>query len=136
MTYTLTSLISLGHTCSEILKEKRLGAYLGYKINSIVEIAEQKEKFFQSEMARIIEDYAQKNEDGSPKRTDDGKSILIIDDKREECQQKVFELENLEIDWTPPQLTLEELDKMDLTFQEQKYFFPLISVESDSDTQS
>ena len=119
MTYTLTSLIALGHTCSEILSGKRLGAYLGYKINSIIEIAEQKEKFFQSEMARIIEDYAQKNEDGSPKRSEDGNSILIIDNKRDECHQKVLELENLEIDWTPPQLTLEDLDKMDLTFQEQ-----------------
>ena len=136
MTYTLTSLIALGHICSDVLSEKRLGAYLGYKINSIIEIAEQKEKFFQSEMARIIEDYAQKNEDGSPKRSEDGNSILIINDKRDECHQKVFELENLEIDWTPPQLTLEDLDKMDLTFQEQKHFFPFISVESDSDTQS
>lgn len=135
MTYTLINLINLGHICSDVLKEKRLGAYLGYKINSIVELAEQKEKFFQSEMARIIDDYAQKNEDGTPKYSDDGNSILIIDDKRTECHQKVLELENLEIEWAPPSLNLEDLDKMDLTFQEQKHFFPLITVESDSDTQ-
>lgn len=131
MKIQITKLIEFSDKCTELLGTKTLGAKLGYKINQIVTRAEGEKKYFQDTMQRIIDRYGEKNEDGTPKVTEDGKSIVIIPDQVQECNRELRELESIEVDLRDdcPTFTLDEIDSMGLTLNDQRLFYDFIKEE-------
>ena len=80
-----------------------------YKINKIKKNVEKEAEFYSEKFQGIVDKYAKKNEDGSPQFSEDGDQILIQEDKIEECNKALEELQNLEVEIENYNLVLEDL---------------------------
>ena len=96
-----------------------------YKFARLMRIAEEEIAFYQKKFQEIIEEYGAK-EDGNYKFSADGQSIIILPGKENECNEKVFELRNLEIPIEGIIFTIEELDGIDVSISELSCLMSLI----------
>lgn len=96
-----------------------------YKFARLMRIAEEEIAFYQKKFKEIIEEYGVK-EDGNYKFSADGQSIIILPGKENECNEKVFELRNLEIPIEGITFTIEELDGIDVSISELSCLMSLI----------
>lgn len=71
---------------------------VAYKLAKLKRILQGDIDFYNIELEKIIKKYAQKNEDGTYKFSEDGKMIMIDTDKIEECQSQMSKLNQLEIE--------------------------------------
>lgn len=98
-----------------------------YKITKLFEAEEKEYNFYVTKLREIIDNYSQKNEDGTPKMTEDGNNVLIIPEKIDECHKELFELENLEISFPVIQFSVGELENFgDLSILEMRALMPFL----------
>lgn len=98
-----------------------------YKITRLFEAEEKEYNFYMTKLREIIDNYSQKNEDGTPKMTEDGNNVLIIPEKINECHKELFELENLEINFPVIQFSVGELENFgDLSVLEMRALMPFL----------
>lgn len=103
------------------IKDKKIPIKIAYKLNKLIQQIEKTSDFFETEFKKIVDEYAEKDESGAPVYIENNTAIKIKDGKTQECDKKIIELNNLEVDIEPIQLTEEEmdlLDKLELTFQD------------------
>lgn len=98
---------------------------VAYKIMKILSSIEKEEEFFNSKMREIIDEYGKKDEQGNPVFTESG-GVEIKEGVEGECNQKVAELNSLEIEISDLKLTLDELDGIELTPREIYALDPII----------
>lgn len=96
-----------------------------YKFTRLMRRAEEEVLFYQEKFREIVEEYGAK-EDGEYKLTNDGQSIAIIPGKEAECNAKLTELRNLEVDINNIKFTIEELEGIDVSISELACLMPLI----------
>lgn len=84
-----------------------------YKFTRLMKRAESEIEFYQTKFQEIIVEYGDKDENGQYKFTEDGQSIVIIHGKEQECNQKLLELRNLDIDIGDIKFTLEDFEKLE-----------------------
>ena len=96
-----------------------------YKFTRLMKRAEEEISFYQEKFREIVEEYGVK-ENGEYKLTPDGQSITIISGKEAECNAKLAELRNLEIDINNIKFTIEELEGIDVSISELACLMPLI----------
>lgn len=96
------------------LREQKLPIKTVYKMKKIEEILDKEIEFYQTEFAKIIQDFGKKGEDGNFIFSEDQASIAIIDGKEEECQKAVTELQLIEVMLPEIKFSLEELDGLSL----------------------
>lgn len=80
-----------------------------YKINKIRKAVEKEGEFYAEKFQEIVNEYAQKDEQGEVKLSDDGSQILIQDGKIDECNQALEDLQNLEVEIENFNLTIDDL---------------------------
>lgn len=97
-----------------------------YKLTRLMRRVEEETKFYQTEFAKIINEYALR-ENGELVYSDDMTSIKIIEGKEEECSAKILELKNLEIDLSDFHFSIEEFDRLELSINEMYGILPLIN---------
>ena len=96
-----------------------------YKFTRLMKRAEEALNFYQQKFTEIVEEFGVK-EDGEYKLTDDGQSIIIIPGKEAECNERIAELRNLEIEIDNIKFTIEELDPLNVTIAELNCLMSLI----------
>ena len=98
-----------------------------YKVTKLFEAGEKEYNFYIIRLREIIDKYSQKNEDGTPKMTEDGGNVLILPEKIEDCHKELSELENLEIDFPNIQFSVDELENFgDLSVLEMRALMPFL----------
>lgn len=110
------------------LKESKLPAKLGYKLVRIFEEVDKCAKTYTEMFSAIINDCAQKDENGNPIFTENGTQIALLEEKIQECGERMNDLNTLvvEID-TKYTLTLDDLDYFEnLTLDHIKLLSPFI----------
>lgn len=107
------------------IQDKKMPIKTTYKLSRLAKHIEEEVQFYQKEFARIVDEYAQK-ENNSLVYSDDMTSIKIIPGKEEECNNKIIELKELEVDLTQFEFTLDEFDFLELTLAEMSSILPLI----------
>lgn len=107
------------------IKDKKFSLKTAYKFNRLIRRVEEEVEFYNTELAKIIDTYAKK-ENGQYVYSEDKTSIEVIDGKDEECNIKLFELKTLEIDLEEFKFDIEELEGLDLTVAEMNIIYPLI----------
>lgn len=107
-------------TCTFPIKTTYQLVKLGKKI-------EEDLNFYQETYTNIIKDYGQVDENGEYIFSEDGSSIIIIEGKQEECQEKVRELENFEIDLSEFTFSIDDFSNVELTPEELNALLPIIS---------
>lgn len=99
-----------------------------YKINKIRKAVEKEGEFYAEKFQEIVNEYAQKDERGEVKLSDDGSQILIQDGKIDECNQALEDLQSLEIEIENFNLTIEDLgDNIECTPEQLEALMPFMS---------
>ena len=96
-----------------------------YKFTRLMKRAEEEISFYQEKFREIVEEYGVK-ENGEYKLTPDGQSIVIISGKEAECNQKLAELRNLDVQIDNIKFTIEELEGIDVSISELSCLMSLI----------
>lgn len=89
-----------------------------YKFARLMKRAEAELEFYQEKFQQIIEEFGDKDEHGQYKLSEDKTSIAIIPGKEAECNARVMELRNLDIEINDIKFTIDELDGIDLSISE------------------
>lgn len=99
-----------------------------YKINKIKKNIEKESEFYGEKFQEIVNKYAQKNDNGEPKFSEDGTQILIQDGMIDECNTALDELQKLEVEIETYDLSLEDLgDDVECTPDELEALMPFIN---------
>lgn len=109
-----------------LIKDAKLPIRTTYKLTRLMRQVEQETQFYQTEFAKIVEEYALK-ENGQYVYSDDMTSIKIIAGKEEECGNKILELKNLDVDLSDFSFSIDEFEGLDLTISQLNSIIPLIA---------
>ncbi len=96
-----------------------------YKIAKLFDEIEKEVDFYAKKLKEIITQYSQKDENGNPKFSEDGAQYLIQSEKITECQEKLSELENIEVTLPDYKFNIEEFGELKLTTNEVRALMPL-----------
>lgn len=102
---------------------------ISYKFSKLARAIEQEKNFYQSKVQEIIEEYGERDENGELKLTDNKTAFVIKEDKVLECQQKMNELSELEIDIEEIKFSIDDLEGLTLSPQEMDILIPFITEE-------
>ena len=108
------------------LREAKLKLKTAYKFTKLLHRLEEESKFYQEKFSKILSDCGQKEETGEYKLSSDGRSVLILPEKLDECNARIEELRNLEVEMDDFKFSLEELEGVNLTIMEMNCLMPLI----------
>lgn len=99
-----------------------------YKLNKIRQVAEKEGEFYVAKFQEIIDTYAKKDEQGNLIFSGDNEQILIQEDKIDECNKALDELQNIKIEVNNYDLTIEDLgDNCECTPDELEALMPFMS---------
>ena len=120
----LYQILNLPHVYETIL-EKNLPFSLAYKLNKLAEAVNKELEFYRNSMTKLIDEYAEK-ENGQPVLLENG-DIKIIPEKITECQQRINELQNVEIT-IDISFTPKELEPLEMSIKDLQNLMPFIKV--------
>lgn len=109
----------------ESIKDTKLPLKTTYKFTKLLKQAEEELAFYQTKFNEIISEYGVK-ENGQYKLTADGSSVVIIPGKENDCNEKVYELRNLDVEIPGIKFSIDELSALDVTISELSCLMSLI----------
>lgn len=98
---------------------------LVYKLTKFFEVVNKEAEFYREELAKILNEYAERDEEGKIATTDDGLSVKIKKGCLAVCEEKLQELADLEVEAPDIKFTMDELPE-GLSVQELSYLMPFI----------
>lgn len=123
----LKEALAMQETVANLVTQK-LPFLLAYKLSKLAQKLDEQSKFYTENLRNLLDEYAEKDENGEiivDKENND--SITIKADLLEDFQNKVIELQSVEVGEGMPTLTLADLeDRIELTTQEVLSLMPII----------
>lgn len=113
---TVNDMVKSTETFSKILKQSFKGS-LAFKIARIARELEKEMQTFNEERVKLIEKYAEKNENGDFV-TDENNNIKINNSKIDEINKEFDSLLNTELEINAEKLLINNIDDFELTPQE------------------
>lgn len=98
---------------------------LAYKFNKLMNSVDKELDFFQEKLNAILEKYAERDEQGNYVQLTPN-NIKIQEDKMDECQKELNELQSFEVEIPEIKFSLEELDCLEVTPQQLKSLMSFI----------
>lgn len=108
------------------VKGLKVQAKVAYKFNKLCSSLERDADFYNEELNKIVQQYGEKEEDGSFKRTPDG-GIQVKEGQIESAQKDINNLLALEVDVPDIDFTVDELDGLELSIEEFNSMLPFIN---------
>lgn len=108
------------------VKSTKLPLKTAYKLNKLFIQVNEELSFYQQKFAEIVNNFGKRDENGELVYSSDKTSIEIEEARRDECLQKIEELQNLEVDISGIDFTIEELEGFNLTISEVECLMPFI----------
>ena len=108
-----------------LIKDAKLPIKTTYKLTRLMRRVEEESQFYQTEFIKIVNEYALKK-DGQLVYSDDMTSIKIIEGKEDECNSKIIELKNLEIDMSEFKFSIEEFENLEISVSDMYGILSLI----------
>lgn len=113
----IKDIIPFIHLGKPFFNQQSFKIQTAYKISKIIAFCDKEASFYDTQLSKIIAEYAEKDSDGNIIYLDD-QNIKVPPDKTAEAQQKINELLEVEIDDKElKKLTMEELSTLDLTIK-------------------
>lgn len=101
-----------------------------YKIAKITDVISTEVVFYNTELQKIIDEFAERDGNGSYALTDDKQGIKVKDGELQKCEEKINELAMLEVDIAieDKKLKLDDLEQagLELTLQEVSLLTPFL----------
>jgi len=110
-----------------IFSNKVLPLKGAFKLNRIKKDIEKDFTFYQEKFKEILEKYAQRDEAGNIKFSDNGEQILIKEGLIAECSKELEDLNSMEIEIDNYDFNIEELGDIDCTPEELEILMPFLS---------
>jgi hypothetical protein len=107
------------------IKESRVPAKVAYKFNKLCLALNNDAEFYRTELNKIVQQYGEKNEDGSFVFLDGG-SIKIKAEDYDEAKKEISKLDGLEVDAPDIKFTVDELDGLQLSIEDFNRMLPFI----------
>lgn len=126
MKLKITGLVEFHELYESTLKGKTMPILLAYKFNQIENLCKEKVEFFNNSLASIIMKYCEKNEEGQPLSTDNGKTVQIKKDCIDICNNELQELNNLEVEIPDYQISIDDLENLSFTLKEVGTLMPFL----------
>ena len=117
MTLKMSNIILLKGVC-ENLKTQKTSVKTAYKISKILTAVEKEFEFYQTKFVEIVNEYAEKDENGQPIMTDGGNGVKINPEKIAEAQTKMLELETIKTELNITPLSLDELEGLEISISD------------------
>lgn len=117
MTLRITDVVALKSAC-ENLKQQKTSVKTAYKLSKILNAVQKEFEFFQSKFQELIQEYAEKDENGQPIILENGNSVKIAPSRLTEAQQKIDELSNLEVELDISLISLNELEGLEISISD------------------
>lgn len=110
------SKISQVKASCEKLKDIKMSIKTAYKLSKLSNLLDNEIAFYQEQYKKIIDLYAEKDENGNYKFVDENQqNIKIQSDKVKEASSAFEELQNLEVELPDIYFTLDEFEKIEIT---------------------
>ena len=107
------------------IKELKVPAKVAYKFNRLCAGLEGHCKFYDEQVNKIIQEYADREEDGTIKRTLDG-GIQVKEGQTAAAHKELNDLDDLDVEAPEIYFTVEELDGLNLSIADFNYMLPFI----------
>lgn len=96
----------------------KLPVFVAYKLMKLLKSLEEDVNFYRTKMSEIIDEYAEKDPNGQALQSQHG-GVIIQNGKADECNTKIKELENMEVeDNSNIKFVLEELSSINFSINE------------------
>lgn len=111
------------------LKSKNLPIKTAYRLLKLAEFVATESDNYRNLFRQILDEYAEKNEDGSFVFSEDGTNVILKKDHIKEANEKVSELNQLEVD-APYTFDLREFENLEISLED---LAPLMDIIVDED---
>lgn len=111
------------------LKSKNLPIKTAYRLLKLAEFVATESDNYRNLFRQILDEYAEKNEDGSFVFSEDGTNVILKKDHIKEANEKVSELNQLEVD-IPYTFDLKEFENLEISLED---LAPLMDIIVDED---
>lgn len=99
------------------LKSKNLPIKTAYRLLKLAEFVAIESDNYRNLFRQILDEYAEKNEDGSFVFSEDGTNVILKKDHIKEANEKVSELNQLEVD-VPYTFDLKEFENLEISLED------------------
>ena len=111
------------------LKSKNLPIKTAYRLLKLTELVSNEAENYRNLFRQILDEYAEKKEDGSYVLSEDGTNVIIQKEHIQDANQKVSELNQLEVD-VPYTFDLREFENLEISLED---LAPLMDIIVDED---
>ena len=109
----------------ERIRELKVSAKVAYKFNKLCNSLKNDADFYKTELNKIIERYAERDENGSLIHLEYG-AIKIKSEDMPTAQKEINNLDTLEVDAPDIKFTIDELDGLQLSIEDFNRILPFI----------
>lgn len=124
MLYGRSNILNLLNFIASI-KDRNFSIQTQYKFLKIKNVVEEEEKIIIEQKLDLIQKYADTDEDGNIITSEDG-GIKIKQEYVQECQNKINEMNSIQIQLPDIYFSLDELESLNLTLGELELLEPFI----------
>lgn len=111
----------------DVFSNKTLPLKGAFKLNRIKKDVEKDFSFYQDKFREILEKYAERDENGEIKLSEDGEQIIIKDGEFEKCTEELQNLNNMEVEIDNYDFNIDELGDIDCTPEDLEVLMPILS---------
>lgn len=111
------------------LKSKNLPIKTGYRLLKLAELVSNEAENYRNLFRQILDEYAEKKEDGSYVLSEDGANVIIQKDHIQDANQKVDELNKIDVE-IPYTFDIKDFDNIEISLEE---LAPLMDLIVDED---
>lgn len=98
-----------------------------YKLAKLSKAIETEISFYQEKLRKIIYEYGLLDEEGNPVLLENGEGIKLRPGVDKECNEAMSELQEIEVTIPDFNLTIEEMECLELTLTEMNYILPFLT---------
>ena len=99
------------------LKSKNLPIKTAYRLLKLTELVSNEAENYRNLFRQILDEYAEKKEDGSYVLSEDGTNVIIQKEHIQDANEKVSELNQLEVD-VPYTFDLREFENLEISLED------------------
>ena len=111
------------------LKSKNLPIKTAYRLLKLAELVSKEAENYRNLFRQILDEYAEKKEDGSYVLSEDGANVIIQKDHIQDANQKVDELNKIDVE-IPYTFNIKDFDNIEISLEE---LAPLMDLIVDED---
>ena len=111
------------------LKSKNLPIKTAYRLLKLAELVSKEAENYRNLFRQILDEYAEKKEDGSYVLSEDGANVIIQKDHIQDANQKVDELNKIDVE-IPYTFDIKDFDNIEISLEE---LAPLMDLIVDED---